>query len=341
MAQYTPVQIAQEVINQGGSKAQAWVAAALVDGIESNGTTDDKNPSSTACGLFQFLTTTWQSNGGSKYAPTACQATMQQQVAVFLTASAGSNFYPWAPDLGGSYNGNSKQTAATTPQQGSPVYNAIAKLASSTTIGSVLGNVPTNWADAGAALPASPTPLGPLGSGIAPQPSSTCLIPLPISFPGLGGCILSHGQAKAITGALAMVGGALLFTFGIVMLAGYGYDNSGARQAVSRTARRVGVGASLLTGQPEVAAGIAVTGGGRSSRSSRARRQTADLPQASRRESREIERRFRETERQQPDLLTGGGRRRPPRPNGAARSRRFEQRRANLSARDRQSAATF
>ena len=85
-AQYSPSDVAAEVVNQGGSSAQAWVAAALVDGIESNGTLNDSNPSSTACGLFQFLTTTWISNGGGAYANTACGATLQQQVAVFLKA---------------------------------------------------------------------------------------------------------------------------------------------------------------------------------------------------------------------------------------------------------------
>jgi hypothetical protein len=340
VACYTPIQVAQEIVNQGGSKAQAWVGAALVDGIESNGCTDDANPTSTACGLFQFLDTTWGSNGGTKYSASGCGATMPQQVTVFLTASAGSNFYPWAPDLGGSYDGNTRQAAATAPQQGSPVYNTIAKLASTTTIGALLGNVPTNWADAGAALPASPTPLGPLGSGIAPQSgTSNCVIPLPITFPGLGGCILSQGQVKAITGALAIAGGGLLFLFGVVMLAGYGYDNSGAKQAVNSTARRVGIGASLLTGQPELAAGIGASGGRTRSRSAG----TADLPQASRRESREIERRFRDTQEQ----IEGGGRpriseqRRRTTENGAARSRRFEQRRARLSPRDRESAANF
>lgn len=159
-AQYSPSDVAAEVVNQGGSSAQAWVAAALVDGIESNGTLNDSNPSSTACGLFQFLTTTWISNGGGAYANTACGATLQQQVAVFLKASSGNNFYPWAPDLGGSYNGQ----AISAPVAGSPVANKISSLAGTdNALSKLLGNVPTNWADAGAVSPASPTPI-PVGN---------------------------------------------------------------------------------------------------------------------------------------------------------------------------------
>lgn len=172
MTTVPPAAVATEILRQGGSAAQAWVGAALVDGIESSGDPQAKNPSSTACGLFQFLTTTWQSNGGGAFAPTACQATWQQQVTIFLKASAGSNFYPWAPDLGGSYNGNAHQPAATAPQPGSPVANKIASLASGGTL-KFLGNVPTNWADAGAALagPPTPNPLVNSPSGVAGVPN--------------------------------------------------------------------------------------------------------------------------------------------------------------------------
>jgi hypothetical protein len=320
MPTYTPAQIAQEVLNQGGSKAQAWVAAALVDGIESSGDTGAKNPSSTACGLFQFLTTTWASNGGTKYAPTACQASMQNQVTVFLAASAGSNFYPWAPDLGGSYNGNARQPAATTPQPGSPVANMISKLSSGGTM-AFLGNVPTNWADAGAAQPGTPTP-NPLSPGSG-QFGSSASKPCRVGFtvPGTFGigqvCLFSASQAKAVTGAIAIAVGAGLFTFGAVMLAAYGYDKSGAKQAVNSTARKIGVGTALLTGQPEVAAGLAATGGrgGSSSRQPRTAglgpsptpARPAQPAQAGRLESARIERQFRELQRQQGPIGPRGG----------------------------------
>jgi hypothetical protein len=162
VTQVTPAAVAAEVRRQGGSLPQAWVAAALTDGIESSGDSTVKNPTSTACGLFQFLTTTWQSNGGGAYAPNACAAPWQAQVTVFLNATQGNNFYPWAPDLGGSYNGNTSQAAATVPQPGSNVANHIASLAAGGTM-KFLGNVPTAWASAGGATPANPAP-GPLGA---------------------------------------------------------------------------------------------------------------------------------------------------------------------------------
>jgi hypothetical protein len=166
--QYSPAEVAAEVVSQGGTPQQAWVAAALVDGVESNGTLADKNPSSTACGLFQFLDTTWQANGGP--GSSACGASLSDQVAVFIKASSGNNFYPWSPDLGGSYNGK----PISAPSPGSPVGTHIASLAAGGTLAGLLGNVPTSWADSGAATPANPIP-GPLGgvAGLATGGTST------------------------------------------------------------------------------------------------------------------------------------------------------------------------
>lgn len=99
-------QVYQQVISQGGSTTQAQVAAALVSGIESGGQLNDQNPTSTASGLFQFLDTTWDNYGGVGHAG---NATFEQQVAKFISESGGpggDNFYAWAPDLGGSYNGS-------------------------------------------------------------------------------------------------------------------------------------------------------------------------------------------------------------------------------------------
>ena len=104
---YSPGQVYQEVLTQGGSTQQAQVAAALVSGIESNGQLNDQNPTSTASGLFQFLDTTWDNYGGVSHAG---NASFQQQVAKFISESAGNNFYAWAPDLGGTYNGSGTLT---------------------------------------------------------------------------------------------------------------------------------------------------------------------------------------------------------------------------------------
>jgi hypothetical protein len=127
----TPAQVYQQVISQGGSSTQAQVAAALVDGIESGGQLNDQNPTSTASGLFQFLDTTWDNYGGVGHAG---NATFQQQVAKFISESGGpggDNFYAWAPDLGGSYNGSGTWTqiggkVGQTIQQNSAAWGAAA-----------------------------------------------------------------------------------------------------------------------------------------------------------------------------------------------------------------------
>lgn len=210
---YSASDVASEVISQGGSMAQAWVAAALVSGIESNGTLNDKNPSSTACGLFQFLTTTWISNGGGQYATSACGASLAQQVAVFIQASGGpggTNFYPWAPDLGGSYNGK----PISAPGAGSAVAGKIASLAAGGTL-SWLGNVPTSWADSGSVLPASPTPI-PLGNnGVNVGGSLTGLSGLEAGIDALLGDLTSSAFWQRIgifvLGVGFVIGGLILF----------------------------------------------------------------------------------------------------------------------------------
>lgn len=118
----SPQQVYQQVIAQGGSATQAAAAGAMVTGIESNGQLNDQNPKSTASGLFQFLTTTWQGYGGTKYAPTAGAATMQQQIDIFIKASA-HGFSDWAPDFGAQWGQN-----PTAPLPGSKIANAVGQL---------------------------------------------------------------------------------------------------------------------------------------------------------------------------------------------------------------------
>lgn len=147
--------VAQEVLNQGGTKEQALVAAALVSGIESNGDpTELSGGVGPAAGLFQFEPGTWVGNGGGAFAPVAQDATWQQQVTVFLNASAGNNFHDWGPDLTGQGNPNSASNPSYSysgaPKQGSPVANKIADLmANDKALSGVIGNVPQNWADLG------------------------------------------------------------------------------------------------------------------------------------------------------------------------------------------------
>lgn len=210
----SPAQIAVEIKQQGGSDQQAWVGSALASGIESGGQLNDKNPSSTACGLFQFLTTTWASNGGTKYAATACQASLAQQVAVFLTASSGDNFYPWAPDLGGSYNG--KPIAA--PAAGSPVAN---KLNDSNFVAEVAGaikaNVPTQWIIESGVVPASPTPI-PLGNDGVNVGAGVAGSLNPIKSVDSFFAALGSGFGLGWTGIFTIVLGGLLIIVGLIFL---------------------------------------------------------------------------------------------------------------------------
>lgn len=138
--QVSPQQVYQEVLNQGGSTTQAQVAAALVDGVESDGDpTELAGGTGPAQGLFQFEPGTWtgSAGGGKNGLPSAVgAASWQQQITGFLNATGGkggSNFGAWGPDLvanSGDPNNasNSAYGYSGAPQPGSRVANTIAKL---------------------------------------------------------------------------------------------------------------------------------------------------------------------------------------------------------------------
>ena len=150
--QVSPAQVYQQVLSIGGTQEQAQVAAALVDGIESNGDptelSDGKGP---AAGLFQYEPGTWIGQGGGKYAPVAQDASWQDQVAVFVNGTAGNNFGAWGPDLSaneGDPNSSSNPNYGYSgaPQAGSAVANKIAALSSA---GAFSGNAAVTTAAAG------------------------------------------------------------------------------------------------------------------------------------------------------------------------------------------------
>ena len=167
----TAQQVYNQVLSMGGSTIQAQVAAALVSGIESGGQLDDQNPTSTASGIFQFLTSTWLADGGGAYAPRARDANFADQVQVYLNASRGNNFYAWKPDLvlnGGprSYDG----IPIYAPVPGSPVANKIAQLGLAGGAGSAVTIASATSGSYGSA------PVGPIGSNyayIAPGSTAT------------------------------------------------------------------------------------------------------------------------------------------------------------------------
>jgi hypothetical protein len=220
--QVTAADIAHEVIKQGGTVGQAYAAAALASGIESNGQTADKNPNSSACGLFQFLTSTWLGNGGGKYAPNACQASMEQQVTVFLNATSGSNGYSdWRPDFVPGLDPNSSSSygpAVSGPQQGSAVAQKISDLAAGGTL-SFLGNVPKNWADVGGATPANPAP-GPVGAALGFFTGGTSAPDISTPWSYLNQLIQDIGSGFGIgwKAVLTIIGGILLIGVGILIV---------------------------------------------------------------------------------------------------------------------------
>lgn len=63
---------------------------------ESGGNPKAQNASSTASGLFQFLDSTWRSNGGGKYAKRAKDATVSQQYEIANLLLHRAGLAPWA-----------------------------------------------------------------------------------------------------------------------------------------------------------------------------------------------------------------------------------------------------
>jgi hypothetical protein len=145
---------------------------------------------------------------------------------------------------------------------------------------------------------------------------SQCVIQLPGFLFFSGPCFLTKGGVKWLSGVAALGVGGALAGFGIVLLASAVGKSTGATAAVGKVAKTVGVGASLLAGQPEAAAGIEGAsllkgGGGSSAKSTKSKSAPApkapEVPTAGRRESRQIERNYQSTVRQQGPIGPRGG----------------------------------
>jgi hypothetical protein len=213
--------------------------------------------------------------------PASLQASPTAQAAAAVSlANGGTNLGPWRTDRAWDQWANAGFPAK-------PSKATVQEWLKAAGVGTGGGPAGSLAGDPGASTPAG-------AAGAASQPGadlSTCVI----QFPGFlffsGPCLLTKGGVKWLTGVAALTFGAGVFTFGVVMLAAWGFDRSGAKQAVTSTAKKVGIGASLLTAQPEVAAGIAAT--------SRKPASSGQPATAGRIESRQIERRFRAAERDQ------------------------------------------
>ena len=137
---------------------------------------------------------------------------------------------------------------------------------------------------------------------------SQCVFQLPGFLFFSGPCFLTKGGVKWLSGVAALTAGAIVGAFGVILLASSVFDASGAKQSVAKVAGALpGPVGNIVKGTG------AASGGGSSRRSAPASRPVfpqapASEPQtAGRIESRQIERRYRETERQQGSIGPRGG----------------------------------
>jgi hypothetical protein len=123
MADLTFQQLEALVAQAGGTPSQQTILAGIAEGVESGGNPTAQNPTSTASGLWQELTSTWLGNGGGRYAPVAKEASPLDQAIVAVQQSV-NGYQPWAPDLGGNYySSNPALSNPQAPLPGSPVAN--------------------------------------------------------------------------------------------------------------------------------------------------------------------------------------------------------------------------
>lgn len=211
MANLTFQQLEALVGQAGGTPTQQEYLAGIAAGVESGGNPTAHNPTSTASGLWQELTTTWLGNGGGAYAPTAAQATPLDQAIVAVKQSTGG-YQPWAPDFGGAYGASGNAGNPQSPAAGSPVANFLKSIGVTGP-----GTSPTSAAPAAGATTAYP--------GGALDPLN---IPGEIAggaASGVEGAIL--GVLKTITAPLVhfledstlVVFGIILFVVGLVVIA--------------------------------------------------------------------------------------------------------------------------
>jgi hypothetical protein len=141
------------------------------------------------------------------------------------------------------------------------------------------------------------------GAGQAPGSGlSACVFQAPGFLFFSGPCFLTKGGVKWLSGAAALVAGTAIGMFGVVLLASVGFKSSGAAAAVTKVAGVVPGPGKLLKAGGAVGAGRATS----APSPTPSRSPSAPAP-AGRIESRQIERRYRETERQQGPIGPRGG----------------------------------
>jgi hypothetical protein len=143
------------------------------------------------------------------------------------------------------------------------------------------------------------------GQGTPGAGLSQCVFQLPGFLFFSGPCFITKGGVKWLSGFAALTAGSLVGAFGVILLAATVFDASGAKQSVAKVAGAL----PGPTGQVVRRTGAASARSTPARSSSPAPRPApAPEPQtAGRIESRQIERRYRETERQQGPIGPRGG----------------------------------
>jgi len=135
------------------------------------------------------------------------------------------------------------------------------------------------------------------GSGL-----STCVLQAPGFLFFSGPCFVTRGGVKWLSGVAALMAGTAIGVFGVIVLAAYGFEATGARSTVTKAAR-------LLPGPSGRVVRAAGAASGRRSSSASSPARTAGLGPSARPEPPpdRIERRYQETVRQQGPIGPRGG----------------------------------
>lgn len=217
---YTYAQLEALWIQNGGSSAMAPVMAAIAE-AESGGCSSDINPvdnngTQTSWGL-------WQISNGTHNQPTENildpNVNAQQAVAKYRSQGLGA----WGTYTSGAYlaflNNNSSPDYSGT---GSPAGNTSATLTAST-------------ADCLVAMPG-----GTAGGAI--------LGGLPGALLGSEACLVTKSEARGVVGGALLIFGGSVALLGLLILAVYGFERTGAGRAASRVLAVTGAGRIVAGG---------------------------------------------------------------------------------------------
>lgn len=225
------------VARQAGFTGNALVTMVAIAGCESeyNPTALDNNPKTGdySVGLWQinYYGSLLASRTALYGPPSGLTDPLANAKAAFSVSGGGANFSPWTTYTSGCYLKNMPAAAA-----------AVAATASFS------GSIPgwTTGVSAGSSGSINGSTVGSNGSATLTSSSSDCLISLPgvdLGVGTLGGnCIFSVSQARAVGGALLVVGGGLVALAGVVLLVAH----TGVGKSAMQFAGPVGSAASTI-----------------------------------------------------------------------------------------------